>query len=207
FTAHDDPAFVREVFGDSYVDETEKNIAEGNPFGIYQGGDSFFMWLGIMINNIIVSFTYFGKGLLLGFFSLKELGKESMRVGVFHYMFAAKGHGTGFLLAVMIHGLLELSAIVMACAAGAVMGISYLFPGTHSRLDAFKVGVKDGVKIVVGLIPVLMIAAFFEGFVTRHYKMPLLLNLLFLLLCAASVVYYFLIYPVRLNRKGVGLHA
>lgn len=207
FTANENPAFVREVFGDSYVDETESNIAEGNPFGIYQGGDPFFMWIGIMINNIIVSFMYFGKGILLGIFSLKELGKESMRVGVFHYMFASKGHGIGFLLAVMIHGLLELSAIVLACGAGVVMGISYLFPGTRSRLDAFKTGVKDGVKIVVGLIPVLMVAAFFEGFVTRHYKMPLFLNLLFLFLCAAFAVYYFFVYPVRLNRKGVALHA
>ncbi len=206
FTAKEDPTFIREVFGNTYVDETEDNIAKGNPFGIYQGGDPFYMWIGIMLNNIIVSFVYFGKGLLLGFFSLKELGKESMRVGVFHYMFAAKGHSVGFILAVMIHGLLELSAIVFACGAGAVMGISYLFPGTKSRLTAFKEGVKDGVKIVVGLIPVLMLAAFFEGFVTRHYKMPLILNVLLLLFSAAFVLYYFLIYPIQLNRKGKRQH-
>lgn len=206
FTARQDPSFIREVFGNRYVDETEKNIAEGNPFGIYQGGNSFYMWIGIMINNIIVSFTDFGKGLLLGFFSLKELGKESMRVGVFHYMFAAKGYAIGFVLAVMIHGLLELSAIVLSCGAGVVMGISWLFPGTRSRLTAFKEGVKDGVKIVVGLIPVLMLAAFFEGFVTRYYKMPLPLNILLLLLSASFVLYYFLIYPIRLTRRGTTPH-
>lgn len=201
FTARHDPAFIRDVFGNGYVDETEANIAKGNPFGIYQGGNSFYMWIGIMINNIIVSFTYFGKGLLLGIFSLQDLGKESMRVGVFHFMFASKGYAIGFLLAVMIHGLLELSAIVMACGAGVVMGTSYLFPGTKSRLAAFKEGVKDGVKIIVGLIPVLMIAAFFEGFVTRYYKMPLVLNLLLLLLSASAVLYYFLFYPVQLKRR------
>ena len=42
FTAKHDPSFIRDVFGNGYVDETEKNIAEGNPFGIYQSGDSFF---------------------------------------------------------------------------------------------------------------------------------------------------------------------
>ena len=206
FTARQDPLFIREVFGNRYVDETERNIAEGNPFGIYQGGNSFYMWIGIMINNIIVSFMYFGKGLLLGFFSLQSLGKESMRVGVFHYMFAAKGHATGFLLAVLIHGLLELSAIVMSCGAGVVMGISWLFPGTQRRLTAFKDGVKDGVKIVVGLIPVLMLAAFFEGFVTRYYKMPLVLNLLLLLFSAAFVLFYFLVYPIQLTRRGKEQH-
>jgi uncharacterized membrane protein SpoIIM required for sporulation len=201
FTAKHDPGFIREVFGNSYVDETEKNIAEENPFGIYQSGDSFFLWIGIMINNIIVSFMYFGKGIVLGILSLKELGKESMRVGVFNYMFFEKGYGTDFVLAVMIHGLLELTAIVMACGAGAVMGTSYLFPGTRSRLDAFKEGVKDGVKIVVGLVPVLMLAAFYEGFVTRYYKMPVVLNIFLLLSSAAFVIYYFIIYPVKLKRR------
>lgn len=200
YTAKHDPTFIREVFGNGYVDKTEKNIGEGNPFGIYAGGNSFFMWIGIMINNIIVSFMYFGKGIFLGIFSLQALGKESMRVGVFNYMFFAKGYGAEFVLAVMIHGLLELTAIVMACAAGAVMGTSYLFPGTQSRMDAFKEGVKDGVKIITGLIPVLMLAAFYEGFVTRYYKMPLLLNLFILFSSATILVYYFIIYPIKLKR-------
>ncbi len=201
YTSQHDPTFIREVFGNAYVDKTEKNIAEGNPFGIYSGGNSFFMWIGIMINNIIVSFMYFGKGILLGIFSLEALAKEAMRVGVFNYMFFAKGHGLDFVLAVMIHGLLELTAIVMACAAGAVMGTSYLFPATHSRLEAFKIGVKDGVKIIIGLIPVLVLAAFYEGFVTRYYKMPVLLNLLILLSSAAILLYYFVIHPTKLKRR------
>lgn len=206
FTAKHDPAFIREVFGNGYVDKTERNIEAGNPFGIYQQGDSFFLWIAIMINNLIVSFKYFGEGIFLGIFSLKALGQESMRVGVFNYMFFAKSLGTQFVLAVMIHGLLELTAIVMSCGAGAVMGTSFLFPGTHSRLNAFKNGVKDGVKIVVGLVPVLMIAAFYEGFVTRYYKMPLLLNLLILCTSAAFIIFYFIIYPIRLKQQEAKRH-
>jgi uncharacterized membrane protein SpoIIM required for sporulation len=207
FTAREEPDFIRQVFGNSYVAETEENIRKGNPFGIYQGGNEFFMWIFIMINNIIVSFVAFGKGLVLGIFSLQTLGRESMRVGVFHYMFFDKGYGFDFILAVMIHGLLELTAIVIACAAGVVMGISYLFPGTRSRLTAFKEGTKDGVKIVVGLMPVFIVAAFYEGFVTRHYKMPLLINLLILLSSAAFIVFYFMVYPYRLKQKERRAHA
>lgn len=207
FTAKNDPSFIREVFGNRYVDETEKNIDSGNPFGIYGSGDSFFMWIYIMINNIMVSFMYFGKGILLGIFSLLSLGKESMRVGVFNYMFFEKGQGAEFVLAVMIHGLLELAAIVMACGAGAVMGTSYLFPGTRSRLSAFKDGVKDGVKILVGLIPILMLAAFYEGFVTRYYKMPLPLNILILASSAALLIFYFVVYPLKLKKRERAQHA
>jgi uncharacterized membrane protein SpoIIM required for sporulation len=63
------------------------------------------------------------------------------------------------------------------------------------------------VKIIVGLIPVLVIAGFFEGFVTRHYKMPVVLNILFLLACGAFVLFYFLYYPIHLKRKGTSAHA
>ncbi len=205
FTAKDDPSFIREVFGDNYVDETEKNIREGNPFGIYQSGDSLFLWVAIMINNIMVAFRYFFEGILLGFFTLKDLGKESMRVGVFNYMFFSKNLGTEFVLAVMIHGLLELTAIVMSCAGGVVMGISWLFPGTRSRLQAFQQGVKDGVKILLGILPVLVLAGFFEGFVTRYYKMPLVLNILILASAAALLIWYFIIYPISLRRRGIDL--
>ena len=88
--------------------------------------------------------------------------------------------------------MLELTAIVITCAAGVVMGISYVFPGTRTRLQALQEGVKDGVKIVIGLVPVFGIAAFFEGFITGLYKMPFLLNLFLLSLSAGFIIWYFM---------------
>ena len=200
FSAMYDENFTREVMGDSYIEMTENNIAKGNPFGVYQSGSSILTWLGIMVNNVLVSMLAFVKGIVLGIMSLSDLIQNSMMVGVFHYMFASKGLALDFLLVVMIHGLLELTAIVIACAAGVIMGTSYLFPGTVSRMEAFKVGVKDGVKIVIGLVPVFGIAAFFEGFVTGLYKMPLILNILILLVSAVFIVWYFILLPVRVRK-------
>jgi len=202
FSAKLDEGFTREVLGDSYIEMTEKNIENGNPFGVYQSGNGMLTWLGIMVNNVLVSMIAFVKGIFLGFLSISDLVQNSMMVGAFHYMFAAKGLGVAFILAVMIHGLLELTAIVIACSAGVIMGISYIFPGTNSRLEAFKTGVKDGVKIVIGLVPVFMIAAFFEGFITGLYQMPLVLNIFILLLSASFIVWYFIIYPIRLRKKA-----
>ena len=206
-TSQHDPGFIRQVLGDEYVDMTEKNIEEGNPFGVYQSGSAFFNWVGIMLNNIIVSFTYFVKGIALGVFSATSMIKEAMRVGSFHYMFFAKGYGLAFVLAVMIHGLLELSAIIIASAAGIVMGTSYLFPGKSSRLNAFRTGVKDGVKIVIGLVPVLVMAAFYEGFVTRYYKMPVAINILLLLSSGLFICWYFFIHPMALKNSEVKANA
>jgi uncharacterized membrane protein SpoIIM required for sporulation len=202
FSAANEPGFVREVLGDSYVNMTEENIEKGNPFGVYQDSNSFVMFIRIMVNNILVSFIYFFRGILLGVPSLVSLGKESIRLGAFEHMFYAKGLGGQAVTTVLIHGLLELTAIIIACAAGVVMGVSFLFPGTRRRLEAFREGTKDGIKMIIGLIPVFVIAAFYEGFVTRYYKMPFSLNLLLLLSSAVFVIWYFILYPLRLSKRS-----
>jgi uncharacterized membrane protein SpoIIM required for sporulation len=201
FSSVSEPGFVREVLGDGYVNMTEENIEKGNPFGVYQDSNSFIMFIRIMVNNILVSFNYFLRGIFVGVPSLVSLGKEAIRLGAFEHMFYAKGLGGQAVAAVLIHGMLELTAIIIACAAGMVMGISFLFPGTRRRLDAFRQGAKDGIKMIIGLIPVFIIAAFFESFVTRYYKMPLALNLLLLLSSAAFIVWYFVLYPARLSKR------
>lgn len=201
FSGKHDPGFVRDVLGDDYVDMTEENIANGNPLGVYEHGNSILSWLGLMINNITVSFMYFVKGLSFGILTVLSLVKEAMRLGAFEYMFFSKGYGLQSILGVLIHGLLELTAIIIACGAGIVLGKSFLFPGTIRRIDSLKQGAKDGVKIVVGLVPVFIVAAFFEGFVTRLYKMPIALNLFLLSASFIFIIWYFIIYPIRLSKK------
>lgn len=201
FSSSSDPAFIREVLGDRYVEMTERNIEQGNPFGVYQDENSFVMWIRIMVNNILVSFIYFFRGIVIGIPSLVALARESIRLGAFEQMFSSKGLGGQAVVTVLIHGMLELTAIIIACAAGVVMGKSYLFPGTKRRIDSFRDGTKDGIKMVIGLIPVFMVAAFFEGFITRYYKMPILLSSCILLTTGSFIIWYFIIYPIRLHSK------
>ena len=201
FSSTQDENFTRDVLGNGYVDMTEQNIEEGNPFGVYRSGNSFLMWLGLMINNIMVSLMYFVKGILFGILSIYSMIKEAIRLGAFEHMFFAKGLGGKAAVTVLIHGLLELTAIIVASGAGVVLGKSILFPGTISRWRSLQTGVKDGVKIVIGLMPIFAIAAFFEGFVTRYYNMPILLSSAILLASGSFIVWYFILYPVRLHKK------
>jgi uncharacterized membrane protein SpoIIM required for sporulation len=76
-----------------------------------------------------------------------------------------------------------------------------LFPGTISRWKSLQIGVKDGVKIVIGLMPVFAIAAFFEGFVTRYYNMPILLSSAILIASGSFIIWYFVLYPIQLQKK------
>lgn len=201
YSAKHDESFVREMLGDGYVNMTEENIESGKPFGVYAEGNELMMWLGIMINNIYVSFTYFAKGLVLCFPVILDLLNEGVRLGAFEHMFFSKGLGMQSILTIFIHGTLELSAIVIAGAAGVVLGKGWMFPGTGTRLEAFIRGAKEGVIILISLVPIFVVAAFFEGFVTRYYTMPQWLSALILLSSASYLIWYYIIYPVKVQRR------
>jgi hypothetical protein len=59
-----DQNFVRSILGDNYVDMTEENIAQGDPFGVYKKGNEFGMFITIAANNIRVSLMVFAMGIL-----------------------------------------------------------------------------------------------------------------------------------------------
>ena len=122
-------------------------------------------------------------------------------MGSFQYYFISKGLGAKFITVVFIHGTLELWSIIVAGAAGLILGNSLLFPGTYKRTESLIRGGKDGLKIVIGLMPMFLVAAFFEGFVTRHTEMPLAASLAILIGSVAFITWYFIIYPVKLHRR------
>lgn len=197
-----DPQFVRSILGDGYVDMTEENIQKGDPFGVYKQSNPFGMFVQIATNNIRVSLMVYATGILAGLGTLYMLFENGVMLGTFQQIFFAKGLGWASVLVIWIHGTLEISAIILAGTAGLILGQSYLFPGTYSRIDSLKRGARDSVKILVGLIPFFLLAAFFEGFVTRHTEMPLWLSLFILIGSASIIVWYFILWPIRLKRAN-----
>ncbi|WP_431293588.1 stage II sporulation protein M [Pedobacter sp. P26] len=201
-----DDTFVRLIMGDGYVNMTNENIAKGDPFGVYKQDNEFMMFLQIGSNNIFVALYTFVLGILFSFGSIVSLFRNGIMLGSFQYFFFSKGLGFQSVLVIWIHGTLEISAIVLAGAAGLILGNSFLFPKTYTRMASIQKGAKDGLKIVIGLIPIFIVAAFFESFVTRHTEMPLALSLLILLSSAAFMIWYVFIYPIKIQRKQVTLN-
>jgi uncharacterized membrane protein SpoIIM required for sporulation len=190
-----DDTFVRLILGDGYVNMTNENIANGDPFGVYKKEGPFSMFLAIAANNIYVSFYTFVLGFLVSVGSVFSLLRNGIMLGSFQYYFFSQGLGWQSVLVIWIHGTLEISAIVIAGAAGMVLGNSILFPKTFKRIESVKRGAKDGTKIIIGLIPVFIIAAFLEGFVTRHTEMPTWLSVLILSTSLLFILWYVIIYP------------
>ncbi len=201
FSAKNDETFVRQLLGDSYVDMTLQNIKEGHPFGVYGYGNSFLSFIYIFINNLVISLREFGGGIFLAITTINNLMYNSVMVGAFEYMFYNNGLLENSLLTILIHGTIELSTFVVAATSGIVLAKSWLFPGTTKRIDALKQGAKEGLIIAMANVPMLLIAAFFESFVTRHADMPVWLKLLIILLSLVIVLGYFVVYPLHLKRK------
>jgi uncharacterized membrane protein SpoIIM required for sporulation len=201
-----DDTFVRLIMGDGYVNMTNENIAKGDPFGVYKQSNEFMMFMQIGVNNIYVALYTFVLGIIFSFGSIVSLFRNGVMLGSFQYFFFSKGLGFQSVLVIWIHGTLEISAIVLAGAAGLILGNSLLFPKTYTRMASVLKGAKDGLKIVIGLIPIFIVAAFFESFVTRHTEMPVWLSMFILLSSAAFIIWYVFIYPIKIYNKQATLN-
>lgn len=207
-STQNDDSFVRLILGDTYVNMTLENIENDDPMAVYKQMGELDMALALTFNNIRVSFLAFLAGLFFSIGTLYILFSNGVMVGAFFTFLFQQGH-TVFeesLLTVFIHGTLELSVIVIAGAAGIILGNSFLFPGTHSRLKSFLTGTKKGIKIIIGIFPLFMAAGFLEGFITRHTNMPNWLSLTIIFGSLIFVIWYFVIYPIQLFRRDKKLN-
>jgi uncharacterized membrane protein SpoIIM required for sporulation len=190
-----DENFVRLIMGDQYVDMTNANIAKGDPFGVYKSSGELPMFFMIAANNIYVALINFVSGIIFSVGSVYFLFTNGVMMGSFQYYFFSKGLGAASLLVIWIHGVIEISSFIIAGAAGIVLGNSLLFPKTYPRMVSLKKGAKDGTKMVLGLVPLFIIAAFFESFVTRHTEMPVGLSVTILASSLIFIIWYVIIYP------------
>lgn len=200
-TIHDD-SFVRLILGDNYVNETLNNIEQGDPTAIYKSGSQIGSFLGITINNIRVAFIAYAFGVLTSVGTIYVLFNNGVMLGSFFTMFYNQDLLYEASKSVWLHGTIEISVILIAGCAGMVMGNSILFPKTYSRKVSFLKGAKDGLKIVVSTIPFFIIAGFIEGFITRYSNMPTWLALTIIFSSLALIIFYYILYPIILNKKN-----
>ncbi|HEY4196320.1 MAG TPA: stage II sporulation protein M [Mucilaginibacter sp.] len=195
-----DTSFVRLIMGDDYVNMTNENISKGDPFGVYKSQNEFLMFWMIAKNNINVLAVSFVLGITLSIGTMYTLFKNGVMVGSFQYFFISKGLGLQS-ITIWIHGTLEISTIILAGAAGLILGNSILFPKTYTRFVSLKRGAVDGLKIMLGIVPIVITAAIFESFVTRHTEMPLWLSISILSVSFLFIVWYVVIYPLYLSHN------
>ena len=197
-----DPEFPRMILGDQYVNMTLDNIARGNPMAVYESADQEAMFFFIGSNNIKVSFMAYIMGIFGSVFSGLILVYNGIMVGAFQTFFVQQDLFWLSFSTIFIHGALELSEIVITGGAGLVLGNSLLFPGTYSRRVSLIRGAKRSLKIVIGSVPVVIIAAIIESYVTRQYmSLGDYGRLAIIVISFAYVIWYYYFYPIIVEKK------
>jgi uncharacterized membrane protein SpoIIM required for sporulation len=215
-----DPNYTADFFNHKvqpgYYDETIARIQKGDPFGVYKDANPFSMFVHIAYNNISVAFKSVVFGVLFGIGTIFLMWSNGLMLGCFQYLFFSQGLGWQSVMVIWIHGTLEISSIVIASCAGLILGFGWLFPGTYTRRESFLKSAKDAMKICVSLVPFFIVAAFFESYITRlmsntfqkdshNIGLPVPVSIIILAGSFFLVLWYFVLYPIQLHKKGVML--
>lgn len=120
----------------------------------------------VMTNNIQVSFFAVAGGLLAGLGTAVVLLVNGVHLGSVFALYDVQGAGSLLWTFVLPHGVLEMTAIVIAGAAGLVLGHAVLAPGRRTRGRALREDGRDSLSLIAGAGVLLVVAGLIEGFVS-----------------------------------------
>lgn len=117
-----------------------------------------------IMHNTGIAFQTFASGLLLGLGSAFFLFYNGLTIGAVAGHLSEIGFGQTFWPFVIGHGAFELSAIVLAGAAGLKLGWALIAPGRLTRGEALRHVARQSVLLICGVMLFLLIAAFIEAY-------------------------------------------
>ena len=150
-------------------------------------------------NNIKVAGLAFAGGILLCIPTALLLITNGASLGQAAGVFAAAGQSAKFYGLILPHGLLELTSVIIAGAAGLRLGWAVIDPGDRPRAIAIAEEGRRSVVLVLGVILTLLIAGIIEGFVTGS-ALPTAVRVGI----GVAVEVAFLVYAVLLGRSAAG---
>jgi uncharacterized membrane protein SpoIIM required for sporulation len=157
-----DPDFKVKIIGPAMVETIEKHkMWTDSIVGIKPLASS-----GIMTNNISVAFTTFAAGITGGLGTIYMMTFNGLLIGVIGTACWSAGMSRALWSFVAPHGVLELPAIFIAGGAGLRLAAGLLFPGFLPRRESIARAGNEAVKLLLGTIPILVIAGLIEAFVS-----------------------------------------
>lgn len=132
----------------------------------------------LMTHNQTVGMLAFATGPALGFPTAYHMFYNGAMVGALAALMTQVHQHQNFWPGILPHGIAELTAIFICGAAGLQIGMSLLFPGQYRRVESFKRGGTDAIKLVLGTIPLFIFAGIVEGMFS-HLPLPAAVRLTF----------------------------
>ena len=160
--------------------------------GRFRTVDTDWMMFGHYIrNNIGVAFQCFAGGLFAGLGSIFFLAFNGAFGGAIAGYLTGRGLGPTFYSFIVTHAAFELTAIVLAGAAGLRLGHSLLAPGRQTRLQSLVTASRQSVVLVYGFTAMLLVAAAIEAFWSSASWLPPPVKYGVAALCWIAVFAYF----------------
>ncbi|MBR0551009.1 stage II sporulation protein M [Stakelama marina] len=118
----------------------------------------------LFTHNSQISILAFALGFAFGIPTFFLIAQNGAMMGALFAAFVPHGLGIGLAGWLAIHGTTEISAIILAGAAGLHIGRAMAFPGARSRLAAAGDAGKRAALVMIGVILMLLVAGLLEGF-------------------------------------------
>lgn len=123
-------------------------------------------------NNIGIDFQMYGLGIFAGIGTIFALLYNGVVIGAVAGHLTGVGYGSTFWQFVLGHGSFELTAVVIAGAAGLRLGLGLIAPAPFYRKDALVVAGKESIELLLGAALMTFIAAFIEAFWSSSSLIP-----------------------------------
>jgi uncharacterized membrane protein SpoIIM required for sporulation len=120
----------------------------------------------IITNNVKVAIVAFAGCVTLGVLTIWIVAFNGIMLGGVAGLFANAGYGTDFWATVAPHGVIELTAIQIAGAAGLLIAAGVVYPGRLSRRDAVRANARRAATLIAGVAAMLVVAGTIEGFIS-----------------------------------------
>ncbi len=144
---------------------------------LYDGDDMSSQWGGVFSSylfshNTGIAIFIFAIGIFCVVPAYALTFYNGLMLGAFYANFASKGLGYDVFAWLSIHGVTEISAICVACAAGAKIGLAVLLPGEYTRRESLKRQGRDATKLILLASIMLLVAALVEGYLRQWIQSP-----------------------------------
>lgn len=150
----------------------------------------------IMTNNIKVAFLAFVGGITLGILTIYILVANGILLGALAALFLQHGMFYDFWAYIVPHGMLELTAIFIAGGSGLLMGYRIIVPDNYPRNFQIKYQAFRSVQLLLGTIPLFVIAAIIEGYFTPA-PISLEIKYIFSILTLICFIFYIKYFSTR----------
>lgn len=127
----------------------------------------------ILANNVTVTLFAFAAGIFFGLGTFYIMALNGLMLGAVFAFTAQHDLAMRLFNFVVAHGLVELSVICIAGAAGAGLGEALVRPGEHTRREAFQAASARIGKLLVPCALLLIGCGFIEGYISPDPSFPL----------------------------------